>query len=400
MTVLEELLIKIGFSVDKKELREAQRSIHDDLGKSKKDTAAVGKKNKALTNQAKSIEKIGKQKDKNQKLDKGADEADAKRADRQKKVNSELKAAVGLLGRFANGWVLAGIATTAFTMKNIATIDKIAKLSRSMGVASDDLEGLRYASELGGATADQMDNTIVKLTATIGAARRGVQNMGLAFLGLNIYKANGDLKTATDLIYDISAAIKGLPAAEQLDRLAMLGIGPEMLPVFKEDVKTLKEAVAEKTRMRVLNEAEKAAAERAATETTRAAEASAGLGRKTSALFAPFVRDVTGLYADLITGDPKRYKELVKETGYGAPAPRDIWESLGLGFISPEQRREQRQITLPSGPIFTPQPPVQQNVEISISGAQSPQDVAIQVKEVLTQEYRNAGNNANKSTVQ
>lgn len=90
--------------------------------------------------------------------------------------------------------------------------------SRSLGVAADSLQAFRYAADLGGSSASEMDGAIAMLNKNMANAVSG-KNKDLVELfnklGISMQDANGQTKTAADLMPELADAI-----AKQSDQTA------------------------------------------------------------------------------------------------------------------------------------------------------------------------------------
>lgn len=90
--------------------------------------------------------------------------------------------------------------------------------SRSLSIAADSLQGFRYAAELGGSSASEMDGAIAMLNKNMANAAAG-NNKNLvklmSDLGISMKDANGKMKTAAELMPEIADCIKSQSNATQ-----------------------------------------------------------------------------------------------------------------------------------------------------------------------------------------
>ncbi len=89
--------------------------------------------------------------------------------------------------------------------------------SQQLGVTSKDLQVYRYAATQVGISQEDMEKGLQKLTAALGQASLGAKAPAAAFkaLGISIKDGQGNLKTAGDVIPEITKKFDGLTSATQ-----------------------------------------------------------------------------------------------------------------------------------------------------------------------------------------
>ena len=111
------------------------------------------------------------------------------------RVKNSFKSAIskvgGLLGSF--GAALSVAALVGFTKKTIDTADAIAKMSRNLGLSSEEFQKLSFAAKRGGADQDAMVNSMRKMVSMIEDAKDGLSTSVIAFdkLGISMDEMNG-----------------------------------------------------------------------------------------------------------------------------------------------------------------------------------------------------------------
>lgn len=134
-----------------------------------------------------------------------------------KKNIENLKKSLKGIGK-AGGVALAGLAVVtagvvAFAFKWSAAVDDIGKTSRKIGIASDELQKLRFAAELSGASGEQLTTSIRFMlqgmfdarTKGIGPFKEGLDEIGLSVAdleGKNLQEKFGTLADAINLVPD------------------------------------------------------------------------------------------------------------------------------------------------------------------------------------------------------
>lgn len=93
----------------------------------------------------------------------------------------------------------------------------LGEVAQQLGVTTDTLQEYRYAATQVGLTQDEMDNSLAKLTRTIGQAANGGKAQAAAFdrLGVSIRDAGGNIKDAGTLIPEIADGLKTLGSDAQ-----------------------------------------------------------------------------------------------------------------------------------------------------------------------------------------
>lgn len=111
-----------------------------------------------------------------------------------------------IAGAFASAAAIVKNSVTAMSDYGTA----VDNTSRSLGVASDSLQAFRYAAQLGGSSAEQMDGALMMLNKNIANASAGKNKDLVALmnhLGISMKDANGKMKTAAELMPEVADAI-------------------------------------------------------------------------------------------------------------------------------------------------------------------------------------------------
>lgn len=127
-------------------------------------------------------------------------------------LGSEFKGLAALsLAPLAGGLTAAFAAakSAVFSMSEYGTA--VDNTARSLGVASDNLQAFRYAADLGGSSAAQMDAALEMMNrklADVAAGKNKDLPEMMKKLGISLYKANGELKRADELLPEVADAIR------------------------------------------------------------------------------------------------------------------------------------------------------------------------------------------------
>src|SRR5690554_3680428 len=134
-----------------------------------------------------------------------------------------LKKAESSLQKFGNlakkGLMAAGVAATGaatamglMVRNTINSADEMAKASRSYGVPIEELSRLKYAADLSGVSFNNLGNSLRTLNKNAYDASNGTGAAKDAFaeLGVSVADADGNLKSATQLMGEVADALQNI----------------------------------------------------------------------------------------------------------------------------------------------------------------------------------------------
>jgi hypothetical protein len=104
---------------------------------------------------------------------------------------------------------VAGVGALAIMGRNaIASADAIGKMADSAGVGVEFLQELRFAAGRSGVSADELDQSMLRLSRTIGSAVRGASAAQKPFdqLGISLTDAEGRTRSTEAVFNDLAAA--------------------------------------------------------------------------------------------------------------------------------------------------------------------------------------------------
>lgn len=169
------------------------------------------------------------------------------------KAASNLSGRIGLPMAAVSG-VLGGFSVIA--VKNAVTGfaemgEAIKKGSIKAGTSVEDYQRLKYVFEQAGVPVESMENAMGKLNLNIGkAANGGNKSLAglMAALGISMRDANGDVRTAIDLMPLLADKLKKNENPTRRSRMAMAMFGKtyaDVLPVLLEGSKKIREGMEE-----------------------------------------------------------------------------------------------------------------------------------------------------------
>jgi hypothetical protein len=110
---------------------------------------------------------------------------------------------------------VAEAAVLSFTAAVAAETDELGKFSDSFGVSSSRLQQFEFATERAGGSAAELRGDIASLTKTLASPIPGEFNQGLFNLGVNVKNSAGELKSADEILLDLSDRFSGFSAQQR-----------------------------------------------------------------------------------------------------------------------------------------------------------------------------------------
>ena len=166
------------------------------------------------------------------------------------------------LAPFAAGLAAAGAALKSSVSSMVEYGSSVDDTSRSLGIAADSLQAFRYAADLGGSSAEEMDGAIAMLNKNIAnaAAGKGKDLVKLMdAMGISMKKSDGSMKTAAELMPEIADAIARQKDSTQKAYIATQFFGrsgQNLIKTLSDGSKGLEEARKEAEKFGVIMSAE------------------------------------------------------------------------------------------------------------------------------------------------
>lgn len=113
------------------------------------------------------------------------------------------------------------------TLEAASDVDDLVTQSMVTGLSTKTLQEMQYASEFVDVSVDTMTGSMTKLTRAMASARDGNGETAEAFaqLGVSITDANGNLRSAEDVFYDVIDALGQIDNQTERDAMAMEILG-------------------------------------------------------------------------------------------------------------------------------------------------------------------------------
>ena len=206
-SVLQEFLVKIGFSVNQSQLAAV------DAGMAKAGASAAV-------------------------LDK---EVTAAAASIDTRLTPALKSMLLPLAGITAAIGYAYKKTFDFIKESADGFEQISHLANRVNTSADAIKKLGYIAQFTGSSIEAAQSSLDGLNRAAGSAALGVGRAKVIFkdIGVNIKDSNGHLKDTTKLLYEVGNKVKGMERGKQLAVLSRLGIDPTLINALTTDVTKL-----------------------------------------------------------------------------------------------------------------------------------------------------------------
>ncbi len=159
-------------------------------------------------------------------------------------VNKLITSARTLGGTIAGAFAFRAVA--GFTRELIKAGDNLDKIGIQLGIATRSLQELRFAGDLAGVSAQQLDNTIQRLSLSAFEASRGVGEYAEVYriLGVNVEEADGQIKDSETIFLEVATAISKIESPTKRSGLAMRVFGRQggrLLPLLNKGAEGVEE---------------------------------------------------------------------------------------------------------------------------------------------------------------
>jgi hypothetical protein len=176
--------------------------------------------------------------------------------DRAHQVGEKIKEIGAKIGdwtkKLALGITALAGSMTALTFGVAASGDKIAKMAKKTGLATESLSQLAYAAELSGTSIEDIGTGVRMLQRAVAQSDRGMALYTDTFrmLGVNIYDTNGQFKSTEQTFLEVADALNKLEDDSLKTDAAMTLFGrsgTNMLPMFEDGAAGIREMAQEAT---------------------------------------------------------------------------------------------------------------------------------------------------------
>src|SRR5690606_21719747 len=151
-------------------------------------------------------------------------------------------------GAAAAGAALTGLGLAVRSTINAA--DDMAKSAQRFGIPIEELSRLKYAADLAGVSFNELGTGVRRLSQNMNDAAQGTGEGAKAFeqLGISVTDADGNLKSASEVMAEIADRFAAMPDGAEKTALAMdlMGrSGANMIPLLNGGADALNNLMAE-----------------------------------------------------------------------------------------------------------------------------------------------------------
>jgi hypothetical protein len=206
---------------------------------------------------------------------------------------------------FAAAGVAAAAGLTALVKSSIDAADELSKTSTIVGVAIDDLSGLKHAAELSGVEFNELESDLIKFNKTTADAFEGIGAGAEAYekLGVSVKNTDGTLKNNYELIQEVADQFQLMEDGAQKAALAqdLFGRGgAKLIPLLNGGAEGLAEFREEAERLGlVLDQDTGKAAEEFNDNVDRLTKNVTGLGNQIATELLPELVDISRAFLDI-----------------------------------------------------------------------------------------------------
>ena len=225
-------------------------------------------------------------------------------------------AAIGLVAAAIAAAIEGMKALTENAIKYAAEADEILSQSMVTGLSTTLLQELQYAEPLIDVSVETITGSLTKLTQNMASAEGGNDALKEKFeeLGVSITDADGHLRSAQDVFFEIVDALGQMGNDTERDAAAMELLGKsaqELNPLIKQGTAALQEYMAAADENYVLTEEQVAALGELDDSYQTLHLTVAGLKKQLAAEFAPAAKDAMDLFTDVV----KKAGEILERSG-------------------------------------------------------------------------------------
>lgn len=203
-------------------------------------------------------------------------------------IGGKIFSLTGLVSALAGG---AGF--TMLVRSSMETIAGTARLADSMGIATEKLSGLHYASKIAGVGAEELDGGLEKMLHSLGEAAAGGGEAGAAFQHLGLSAQQLAAMSPDQAFTAIAEGLKSIqnPAERTAVTMQIFGrSGAQLLPLLMKGADGIKAAQAEAERLGVtFNRLDAAKVEAANASMRRMQAVFEGAAQTLAIQLAPFI---------------------------------------------------------------------------------------------------------------
>ena len=252
-------------------------------------------------------------------------------------INAGTAAAVGGFAALIAAVVKVEKQLMSITKESAEYAKEVKTLASVTGQSVEEVQEWQYASDMLGVTYDRVKDSLKEITNKMQEAQNGSEDTAAAFasLGVNIENADGSLRSADAVFYDVIDSLGNMANQSERDALAMdlmsesaqelnplIEVGSEGLKQYTDEAHELG-YVLDNEAIKALNETE--------TAQQKLLKTQEAVTKQISAEYAPYMTEALGDTADFIQKIGKAFVDsgIVDKFGSILTSATQILEPLG-----------------------------------------------------------------------
>lgn len=205
-------------------------------------------------------------------------------------------------------------ALVAFTKVMSESTDELAKSARRIGIEAQELDALRFAMNLVTGSGDGVNGMLESLSRNVSEAARGTGSALEVFglLDVKAVNAAGSMREVNDVLLDVLKATEGLGNAQRLEFLEKLGLGGFALAA--QDVDAFTSALQTANELSFISEEDTARAEKFNDEWAKLFRIVREFSVLISSSLSPFLSEALELFQEWTKENKKFIREDITAT--------------------------------------------------------------------------------------
>lgn len=163
-----------------------------------------------------------------------------------KQFKDDVGKTVNVVKSLTKAAITGAVAITGMTVASAKASDVQGKLAGEIGETVENVDALQFAAQIAGGTADGMATSLRNLSSRASEASRGVGS-GLevfGMLGIQVTDLNGKLKPTSELLLEVSDQFQNFSKAQQIEFAEKLGMSDSIL-LLQQGKVSISELIAE-----------------------------------------------------------------------------------------------------------------------------------------------------------
>ena len=225
-----------------------------------------------------------------------------------------LKSAAKTIAAVVGGIVASSAALFAFTKVMSNSVDELSKTARALDLEASALDNLHFAMEIATGSSQGLDSSLSSLSKHISEASRGVGS-GLevfSMLGVEVLDAEGKLKKVDAVLGEVLKATRGLESTQRLEFMDKLGLGG--LSLSSKDLVAFNDALKEASTLSVISEEDTRLAAEFNDEVSKVIRVVRDFSVLIASTLSPAMKDISEGFKEWMLSNRELFRQNIAET--------------------------------------------------------------------------------------